>query len=386
MAPEQARDSGAADIRSDLYSLGCTLYHMLAGQPPFPEGGLTERLFKHIEEEPPDIRQFNPGVTPDLVRVLGVLLAKKPEDRYQTPADLLEDLARGEISMPAPAPADTGSGDNIYPGPLPPAPSSESVVTSAGPRSPHRGSSGSRDASTRATPPPERPAARPTPPERPAPAPTMLPTVSLDQQRAAAGQFERASQVLAEDNFDYAIQLLASSCRLDPLHLAYRQALRQTEKRKYHNNRHGVWLAWLRTLPLRARLKAARRSDDHVQVLARGEDILLHNPWDVPAQLDMGDAAEQLGLLDLAMWILEEARAQDLGNAAVNRVLARLYEKCGKLAEAVALWELVRKAVPQDGEAFQKIHDLAAKDTIQRGRYLENLRGTKVSSRRSNPE
>ena len=62
MAPEQARDSAAADIRSDIYSLGCTFYHMLAGQPPFPEGGLGERVFKHMQEPPPDVRQFNPTV------------------------------------------------------------------------------------------------------------------------------------------------------------------------------------------------------------------------------------------------------------------------------------------------------------------------------------
>src|SRR5262249_38992532 len=53
MAPEQARDSSKADTRSDIYSLGCTFYHMLAGQPPFNEGGLTERLYKHVQDEPP---------------------------------------------------------------------------------------------------------------------------------------------------------------------------------------------------------------------------------------------------------------------------------------------------------------------------------------------
>src|SRR5262249_37239845 len=59
MAPEQARDGKLADIRSDLYSLGCTLFHMLAGHAPFSEGTLTERLYKHAEAEVPDVRRFN---------------------------------------------------------------------------------------------------------------------------------------------------------------------------------------------------------------------------------------------------------------------------------------------------------------------------------------
>jgi serine/threonine protein kinase len=386
MSPEQARDSGAADIRSDLYSLGCTLFHMLAGQPPFPEGGLTERLFKHIEAEPPDVRDFNPGVTPDLLRALRRLMAKKPEDRYQTPTELLEDLARGDQEEPPARDADEET-EPVQEGPLPGPPSSTTVPTAGPPAAltpPRRrsGSSGSAD-SARTTPP--RPTARPTPPppEQPAPTPGLIPALSPEQQRAAAGQFARASQVLGEDNFDYAIQLLLSSCRLDPCNLAYRQKLRQTEKRKYHDNQRGEVLAWLRTLPTRARLRAARRAGDHLRVLNRGEDVLLHNPWDVPTQLAMSTAAEGLGLTDLAAWLLEEARQQDKHNAQVNRALARLEEKRGNLGDAVELWELVRKADPADAEAFQKINDLAAKDTIQRGRYLENLRGTKVPTRRS---
>ena len=96
MSPEQARDSGMADIRSDIYSLGCTFYHMLAGQPPFAEGGLAERLYKHSEVEPPDILKFNPEMPPGLVYILGKMLAKKPVQRYQTPADLIKDLENSE--------------------------------------------------------------------------------------------------------------------------------------------------------------------------------------------------------------------------------------------------------------------------------------------------
>jgi serine/threonine-protein kinase len=92
MAPEQARDSGAADVRSDLYSLGCTWYHLLAGQAPFPQGSLAERLYKIMNEEPPDVRKFNPRVSAATAAVLERLLAKGPDERHQTPDELLADL------------------------------------------------------------------------------------------------------------------------------------------------------------------------------------------------------------------------------------------------------------------------------------------------------
>jgi len=99
MSPEQARDSGLADIRSDLYSLGCTWYHLLAGHAPFPKGGLGERLHRILHEEPADIRQFNPRVSAAMASVVHRLMAKRPSQRYQTPAELLRELdalKRGE--------------------------------------------------------------------------------------------------------------------------------------------------------------------------------------------------------------------------------------------------------------------------------------------------
>ncbi len=93
MAPEQAKDSSAADIRSDIYSLGCTWYELLAGRPPFPDGDLAARIQQHAEVEPPDVRQFNPPTSVAMVKTLQRMMAKDPTCRFQTPAELLQDLA-----------------------------------------------------------------------------------------------------------------------------------------------------------------------------------------------------------------------------------------------------------------------------------------------------
>jgi eukaryotic-like serine/threonine-protein kinase len=110
MAPEQARNSSSADIRSDIYSLGCTFYHILAGNAPFAHGTLTERLLQHLQDEAPDVRKLNKEVPPGYVAILHRMLAKKPEDRYQSPAELLRDLEDPDRAIrptdkPAAAPA-----------------------------------------------------------------------------------------------------------------------------------------------------------------------------------------------------------------------------------------------------------------------------------------
>ncbi len=82
LAPEQAIDSHGVDARADIYSLGCTLYFLLTGKPPFPEGSLPQRLMKHQKERPPDIRRIRPDVPEDLAAICFTMMAKKPADRY----------------------------------------------------------------------------------------------------------------------------------------------------------------------------------------------------------------------------------------------------------------------------------------------------------------
>ncbi|HEX4610056.1 MAG TPA: serine/threonine-protein kinase [Urbifossiella sp.] len=101
-APEQWADSRRADIRADVYSLGCTLYHLLAGRPPFsgPEHNtLVRKQFAHAEAPPPSVRAARPDVPPELDAVIRRMLAKDPADRFPTPqavADALLPFAAGD--------------------------------------------------------------------------------------------------------------------------------------------------------------------------------------------------------------------------------------------------------------------------------------------------
>jgi serine/threonine-protein kinase len=92
ISPEQARDPRGVDVRSDLYSLGCTMFHMLTGRPPFPEGTVLQKLLQHQEEPAPDVRTLNPHAPADLAAILLKLMEKDRDRRYQTPEQLARDL------------------------------------------------------------------------------------------------------------------------------------------------------------------------------------------------------------------------------------------------------------------------------------------------------
>ncbi len=106
IAPEQARDARTADIRADLYSLGCTFFFVLTGQTVFPGGSMTEKVLKHHWDPAPGVETVRADVPPIVAGIIRKLLAKRPEDRFQTPAALAEALGRvlapGGMELPPP--------------------------------------------------------------------------------------------------------------------------------------------------------------------------------------------------------------------------------------------------------------------------------------------
>jgi formylglycine-generating enzyme required for sulfatase activity len=147
MAPEQACNSGRTDIRSDVYSLGCTFYCLLAGHPPFAAASLLEVMVQHLQSVPPPVSRSRPDVPAEVVAILERMLAKRPEQRYQEPAEVaraLEPWAAPPSRPPSLAvvpagapldlyPATQGSGTPQVPTTSSPTPTAATVPTAPGP-------------------------------------------------------------------------------------------------------------------------------------------------------------------------------------------------------------------------------------------------------------
>lgn len=373
MSPEQARDSSLADVRSDIYSLGCTLYHMLAGRPPFAEGGIGERVYKHMASDPPDVRTFNPAVPAGLWTVLRRMLAKHPDDRFQTPAELIHALRSiSDLVVSADQEADADSSCEVDPAveemptaaeaplvevePPPPPPSTPPAVKATSPSASGR-------------PKRKRPTTLPEMKTVADPAPSDPLGITADQRQAAVGQFNHATELMRNDGDPTYVQhMLLSCCRLDPTNTMYRKMLREVVRDHTAGKKAG-WFGALTHYPARSRLRAAVRAGEWRKVLEHGEELLVKLPGDVPTQLDMAAAASALGLRGLATWMLEEARSGAANDVSVLRALAEVYAEDRRYNQAIAVLERLRQLVPDDNSFGARIRELAVSETLARGNY-----------------
>ena len=118
IAPEQILDAAKADIRADIYSLGCTLYYLLAGSPPFAGGSLYEVLHAHSTASAKPLNLVRPEVPKELAAVVAKMLAKEPAKRYQTPGEVAKELQ--PFTKPGVVPTPPVAAPMAHPTPAPP--------------------------------------------------------------------------------------------------------------------------------------------------------------------------------------------------------------------------------------------------------------------------
>ncbi len=350
LAPEQARDSRSADIRSDIYSLGCTAFHMLAGHAPFAEGGLGERVYKHMNVPPEDVRLHSPNVSAEFWRIIAKMLAKNPADRYQSPAALHTELKRVTADASkqeankttlerterrktehAPSPTPQASSATLDGVPIPVVPSAaESNAASADPN-----------------PPPDSDVAR------------------------AAAFHERAIKALVEGGADdYARQLLDSCLSLAPFNIGYRKTLREFN-RKASGAMLNRWFGPLTTIAIRSRMHHAKTNGQWRKVLDHGEELLAQQPSDTEAHFEMLNAALNLNQPSLAIWLQQQGLQHVRNKAAFLRSLAQFFETRQDWKSAIAAWENVRDLDPHDRDANLKINALTAHQHLAGGYYQQ---------------
>jgi eukaryotic-like serine/threonine-protein kinase len=132
MSPEQARGAKTIDARTDVYALGCVLFEMIAGRPPFERRGPAEVIVAHLQEPAPRLGSVAPGVPAPLDAVVAAMLAKSPDDRPSTMGDVVARLADAAALL-APThvstqilPGGRPAGGRLTPGPaVPIAPGAE---------------------------------------------------------------------------------------------------------------------------------------------------------------------------------------------------------------------------------------------------------------------
>ena len=111
LAPEQTVDSHNLDARADLYGLGATLYFCLVGRPPFPNGSVPERLLAHRRKEPTSVFAERLDAWNDLLQICAKMMAKNPDDRFQTAAEVVDATERCLVRHGFATPFDFGRRD-----------------------------------------------------------------------------------------------------------------------------------------------------------------------------------------------------------------------------------------------------------------------------------
>jgi tetratricopeptide (TPR) repeat protein len=185
--------------------------------------------------------------------------------------------------------------------------------------------------------------------------------------------FQYGNEAALKSNLDYAIDMYKQACKIAADNLAYRQALRAVQRKRFNNEPSKVgMLVGARNQPIRMRAKSARSKGNYGYALEVCEEAFTHNPWDIATAREASEAAEAAGYLPLAEWYMESVQAQ-ANDADFFRHAAHVFEINEHWQKAIACWEQVKKLNPNEENANRQINALSANATIKRAGLDEAL-------------
>ena len=186
--------------------------------------------------------------------------------------------------------------------------------------------------------------------------------------------FQYGNEAALKANLDYAIQMYKDACKLAPENLLYRQALRGVERRKFGNDPAKVsGMIGAKLQGVRHSIRAAKSRGNWGQVIELCEEAFLQSPWDVSGARAGAEAAEALGMKELARWYMESVYGQGESDVEYLRHAAQVYELNEDWAKAISCFERILKVSPFDETAKRRANDLSAKATISRSGLKDAL-------------
>ena len=145
-----------------------------------------------------------------------------------------------------------------------------------------------------------------------------------EPQSIAVKCFMAGNLAVEKGNFDYAIKMYATSAKVDPASLVYRQALRAAQHKLYADNGTGASMGKMQIMALKPRLSKARRNKDWKGLNEAAEEALAINPWDIQSNTDLGDACRELDYDEVAIFAYEQVLKKDSENLYANEAMAAM--------------------------------------------------------------
>ena len=178
--------------------------------------------------------------------------------------------------------------------------------------------------------------------------------------------FKAATKAIASQNWDLAIKLLSNAMRLAPDTLTYRQTLRGSQRKKYHDQPDAACKSASMLAGIRLWIKQARADKNWIELDRAAEEGLALNPWNAQFHADVGDAAREQGFLDVARFSFEQAIALTEANNCFLISLVDIYEMQQRYKSAIATLKRVFQVDPLSGEVHSRIQRLTSE--LQRSR------------------